>query len=75
MDLDVIAELAEDDVERVLRALQHAGEGHVKMQAAILEDAAGPHRFDDALVGEAGVAQTREDIALVPLALAVPHEH
>jgi hypothetical protein len=67
--------LAEQDVERALRALQCRGEGDVEGKPLRLELAAGLMGFLHALLGEVDIAPAGEQVFQIPFALAMPHEY
>ncbi len=71
----VLAEFRQNDVERALRALQLAGIGHVEHDPAAAQHARGDERLDESLLREIRIAPAGEQVAAVPLALAVADEH
>ena len=70
----VLAELAQDDLERVLRPLEQAGESHIEMGALGLQHGAGAMGLGHAFLGQVDVLPAGEHIEPVPLALAMAHE-
>ena len=70
-----LADLGKDQIERVLGARQHRGEGDVERETLRLQFAAGVFRLGNALFGEIGVLPAGEEILQIPFALAMPHEH
>jgi hypothetical protein len=71
----VLVKLAQDDLERVLRPLQQAGEGEVDMCALGLKHGAGAMGLGHAFLGQVDVLPAGEHIEPVPLALAVTDEN
>src|SRR5207249_2348805 len=67
--------LAKNDVERVRRALQRAGEGGVEAVAFVLEQGAGAMRLENSFFGETHVLPAGEAVKPVPLALTVADEN
>ena len=70
-----LIKLGEDDVERVLGALQDAGECDVELRTVIADHAAGDASFNHAFLGQVRIAPPGEQIEPVPFALSVAHEH
>src|SRR5688500_18267959 len=66
-----LAELVEDDVERVVGALQGRGEGAVEALTGLLQHGACAVRLGHTFLGEADVLPAGEAVGPVPLALAM----
>ena len=71
----VLVELAQDDLERVLRPLEQAGEGEVDMGALSFQHGAGAMGLGHAFLGQVDVLPAGEHVEPVPLALAVTDEN
>ena len=70
-----LAQLLQHEVERALRADEHRGEGDVEFKPLRLELAPGRVRLLDPPRAQVDVAPAGEQVFLVPVALAVAHEH
>ena len=70
-----LTELFEHQIERALGAFERRGKRDVETQSLCFEFAPGVARFGDPLLGQIDIAPAGEQIFLVPLALAVAHEH
>jgi hypothetical protein len=70
-----LAELAEDQLQRVLGAGEFGGEGETEGKVERLEALAGGRGLGDTLLGQRGVAPAREQVLQVPLTLAMADEH
>src|SRR5260370_383080 len=70
-----LAEVGQDQIERVLRANQHRGKSDIEFQPLLFQLAAGFFRFSDALFCEIGILPAGEEVFQVPFALAVAHEY
>ena len=70
-----LVKLRQDDVERALRALQSAREGDIELDAMVADHPARDARLDHAFLSQIRIAPAREEIELVPLALAVADKH
>src|SRR6476660_2904663 len=71
----VLAELAEDDIKRVLLPLETSGKGDVEMRALGLEHGAVAMSFRHAFLGQIDVLPAGKHVAAVPFAFAVPDEN
>ncbi len=70
-----LAKLLENDIERVMRALERGGEGAVEMRAGLFQHGAGAVGLGHALFGEADILPAGEAVGSVPLALAMADEN
>src|SRR5215472_1790427 len=70
-----LAELGEDQIERVLRARQHRGEREVERQPFRLQLTSGFLRLGNALFGEIRILPACEQVLQIPFALAVAQQH
>ena len=70
-----LVQLLEREPQRLDRALQHGGVGHVEDVARLAQRAAAGDGLLDALLAEIDVGPAREPVFLVPGAFAVPDEN
>src|SRR5258706_16148738 len=70
-----LADFIKDQIERVLRALEHRGERDVERQTLRLQLAAGFFCLRDPLPCEIWILPAGKKIFQVPFALAMTHQH
>src|SRR5262249_18444627 len=70
-----LADLREQQIERMLGAREHRGERDVELKALPPQLAAGVFRLRNALLRQVRILPAREQVFQIPFALAVTHEH
>ena len=68
------AHFLEDQIERVLGALEGRGVVEIRLEALRLDELAGGARFVDALFGQVRILPAGEQVLEVPVALSVADE-